>query len=252
MDTKKTSKRREIYWILVGVGLALALIDIIFVKGSEADLIVKIHYSGYQALHYTFAGVGLACFGIGMVLFFINMLGALKRTKVDLEQEPKPKVVLDTPERVYNYLRTMMAKAEANNPYYVPAAEAAKRAKTLIGQLDEMNEIQARLEELLEVNNITKLDETKDLLQDIENAICMINTRKLINYYVVGGWSAFVAHAEQISEENQELLGQAQGMLDDIVEFVNGGKSLDEVKSRVSGFRKTIQAFVKEESEDEN
>lgn len=255
MDRLK-KKRRIIVWGLIAIGWFIMLLRYLLIVRLKDDLVVKLHYSGYQAIDTVFFVASMVFFVAAVSLQTYCCVLTVRERKRDKELEEKAEPIrsepiLGTPEGIYRYLDKMRQCAENNfgSLHSTDNVDVSTRVHILLAQLDKMNEIQSKLEELLEMNNITSLDETKDLLQDIENAICMTNDRNLINYYVVGGWGSFIEHNEQISNENWSLLEQAQGLLDDIVEFVNGGKSLDQVKNRVDAFRSTVRSFLKEENE---
>lgn len=249
-------KSRKICFILMVIGWVLLLIRIFAIDGAKDDLIVKYHYSGYNALHIVFCVLPYICFGVALGLAAYRLIMGIHMNKADkerakMQEAERRKRSLETPEGVYEYASqlhdTALSERKALPHVDSTVEKAIEETRNVIAQLDCMNEIQRNLVRLLELNNVTKLDETKDLLQDIENAICMTNVKKLINYYVVGGWEEFLVYSGTIIGENRGLLDEAQGVLDDTTKFVNGGKSLDDVKARVRSFRNVISKFIEEE-----
>lgn len=249
---KKPWKKLLFMNIAIVVALVIAKSSLLV---QEEELIIRYHYATYNTAS-TVVSVALAIAGVALIANAIVLLVSQRDATAEAKKRRTAEATmaaakmasarLDTPEGVYSYLEKLRDTLHAEYP-----AEMSKVTSDLLNQLDRMNKLQANLEELFRANDISKLGEVRDLLQDIENAICMSSTKRLINYYIVGGAGLFVGHAEQTIADNRYLLGQAQGVLTDVAEFVNGGKSLDDVKQQIQTFRTTIQSFVKEEHDNE-
>lgn len=154
--------------------------------------------------------------------------------------------VLDNPEAVYSYLKDIRDKFPLGSEASVN--ELHRKTNTVLSQLDAMNDLQDRLEELFRVNDIQGLVDCRELLQDIEDAICLVSTRGLINYYIVGLDELYGKHIDATISDNNQLLGQTQLVLYELVEFVNGSTSLDEIKAKIAAFHDHIRGYINKEA----
>lgn len=256
---KDSKARRHLIWTLVGLTLTI-LFSVgwkIIAPMIEPGITIRFHYSGFKLIQnivnvclYASAGWMGASFG----LLLRDRQRYQKEKKVasaSLEQIQKQlqneqrKTSLATPEGIYNYILQVREAFCYSTPNTFHAMDAIKK------QLDEMNELQEKLDKLFSANDMADLGDARNLLQDIEDAICMASTKRLINYYIIGGEKALLEHVEQTISDNELLLTQARGVLTDIVEYVNGDKTIDDISNHIAIFRKTIQIFMKEENENE-
>ncbi|MBR2587255.1 hypothetical protein IKE71_02665 [Candidatus Saccharibacteria bacterium] len=239
---KKEGEIRLSLVLLIGlevIGCALLLHGLTVGKSA---LILKAHYSGWK--FYVF-GLMICC-GLGLIDIAFSVLHSKKRhEKSDMATVPmsgapvaqKAKMDLGTPEGVYEYIKQM-----DHGPVEVRE------------QLDKMNTLQARLDELLAINHHeTSLKEAQDLLQAIENAICL-NVRKAINFRIVGGESAFSAtRVSKLTAENAELLVGAEELLFSLAEFINNGKGdLRAIVQRMKDYRETINEMLEEDDNEKH
>lgn len=256
---KDKEARRHLIWMLVGLVLTL-----LFSAGwtniapmIEPGITIRFHYSGFKLIQNIvnvclYASAGWT--GISFGLLLRDYQKYQKKKKVDhsrLEQiqrqrqNEQRKTSLATPEGIYNCILQM------RNEFSFANSKTFRMMDTIKEQLDEMNRLQEKLDKIFAVNDMADLGDARNLLQDIEDAVCMASTKRLINYYIIGGENALFEHAEQTISDNELLLTQARGVLTDIVEYVNGDKTIDDISKHIAIFRKTIQNFMKEENENE-
>ena len=251
--------RRHLIWMLVGLALVMLFsVGWNFVAPAiEPGITIRFHYSGFKLIQnivnvclYASAGWMGASFG----LLLKDCQRYQKKKKADylrLEQIQKQrqneqrKTSLATPEGIYNCISQM------RNEFSFANSKAFHSINAIKEQLDEMNKLQEKLDKIFAVNDMADLGDARNLLQDIEDAICMASTKRLINYYIIGGENALLEHAEQTISDNELLLTQARGVLTDIVEYINGDKTIDDISKHIAIFRKTIQNFMKEENKNE-
>ena len=256
---KDKKARRHLIWMLVGLVLTL-----LFSAGwnfvapaIEPSITIRFHYSGFKLIQNIVKfclGTSVGWTGVSFGLLLRDRQRHKKEKKADysrLEQIQKQrqneqrKTSLATPEGIYNYILQVREAFCYSTPNTFHAMDTIKK------QLDEMNELQEKLDKLFSANDMADLGDARNLLQDIEDAICMASTKRLINYYIIGGENALLEHAEQTISDNELLLTQARGVLTDIVEYVNGDKTIDDISNHIAIFRKTIQNFMKEENKNE-
>ena len=225
---------------VVGLTVGLSLLRL-----NEAKLIIRLHYSGYRWIRGVIRFV-FACFiGFGLANF-VRIVSSLIQDKREanlasarLAQQQRDSK-LETPESILNHLKAMLLEEESD--------EVSEWLKKLISQLEVMNELQNRLNELLSTNDVSSLDGVKDLLQKVENAICFSKVKRLINYYTGGGETLFLQNAQEIHSEIRDLLEQAQKLVNYVVDFVNSNNNTDtDVKLQISSFMQTIQSFLEED-----
>lgn len=95
-----------------------------------------------------------------------------------------------------------------------------------ISQLDRMDQYQARLKELLALNDALSLKDTEDVLDQVEQYLCK-NMRKAINYLnILDPESAEDAKAARkklhsCAEENEDSLKRTQEFLIALTDFLN-------------------------------
>ncbi|MBR0488369.1 hypothetical protein IJJ39_01685 [Candidatus Saccharibacteria bacterium] len=258
---KDSKARRHLIWMLTSLALTM-----LFSAGwkivapmIEPGITIRFHYSGFKLIQnivnfclYASAGWMGASFGL-LLRDYQRYQKEKKANSANLEQirkqrqDEQRKTSLATPEGIYNYILQVRNKFTTPSPkmFMFHTINAIKN------QLDEMNELQEKLDKLFSANDMADLGDARNLLQDIEDAICMASTKRLINYYIIGGENALFEHVEQTISDNELLLTQARGVLTDIVEYVNGDKTIDDISNHIAIFRKTIQNFMKEENENE-
>ncbi|MBQ3348397.1 hypothetical protein IJG90_02675 [Candidatus Saccharibacteria bacterium] len=255
-------KKPRRHLILMLVGLILVIVFGVGWKvinlTAEPELIIRFHYSGFRVIQnianvLLYASAALMGTNTGLLIRDYSKYRKEKMTAdtsmreaKEKREDERKKNPLTTPEGIHRYIQDVKTEFFSSN------SKMYHLAATVLGQLDKMNEFQDKLDKLFSANDISGLGDARDLLQDIEDAICMVSTKRLINYYIVGGGDAFLEHVERTISDNQLLLDQASGVLSDIVEYINGDKSVDDVTSHIIVFRKTIQRFMKEENDDEN
>lgn len=256
---KDSNARRHLIWMLVGLALVI-LFSVgwkIIAPMIEPGITIRFHYSGFKLIQNIVEfcrGASAGWMGASFGLLLRDRQRYQKEKKADysrLEQIQKQrqneqrKTSLATPEGIYNCI------LRVRNEFYYANSKAYHSINAIKEQLDEMNELQEKLDKLFSANDMADLGDARNLLQDIEDAICMASTKRLINYYIIGGENALFEHAEQTISDNELLLTQARGILTDIVEYVNGDKTIDDISKHIAIFRKTIQNFMKEENENE-
>ena len=241
--------------VLIGFLLALlincgwAVIEPII----EPSIIIKYHHAGLQALQKIIkaCSFGAGCIIGSSIFFTIKDVRRIKAEKkpygIALQQvesqleEERRKFSLETPEGIHNYVARLLER---------PAIHPT--VATILDQLRQMDELQERLNELFTVNGIVNLGDASKLLQDVEDALCMVSTKRLISYYIVGGETMLLNHSERVIADNELLLEQARGVLKDIVEYINGDKTINDVTSHIKVFQKTIQNFIQEEKDNDS
>lgn len=197
---------------------------------GKTSIIVRSHYAGWR-------GKAIACGVVGVVgavcLVYDLILWRRNKRAEEFLREAKERRMrrlgLDTPEGVYDYV-------EREGP------------REVLAQLDKMNLLQKRLDDLLTANgHEVSLKEAKDLLQAIEDTVCL-NVKKAVNYRLAGGEEAFKARLPQLVSDNDGLLSEAEGILMDLAEFINNGKGdIGVITQRIADYRETINAMLEEE-----
>jgi len=247
--------------IFLILGLADSIITVAFVARlvsivtvDKTRMIIQRHYSGYRSAIVAMA-IGTLIMIATTVYIFLKYRKARLQARGETAVSKKHKAVksrklvekLDTPEEIYGYLKSRLgSESHISDSLRISY-------KRILAQLDEMNSLQDRLEQLLEVNNSTaSLNETRDLLQNVENAICL-GVRKAINFQIAGGEAAFLVKIETTQNDNRKLLDEAEGVLINIAEFINSGEGdITHISRKIRDYRQTIQAFLKEENEDDD
>lgn len=244
----KKDERGALWMVMVNLGLCLVFggMMIYYAGTGKARLIVRAHYSGWR--------IRMICLGIALLVslgwlgFHFLRLRRLKRKRRGSEQnrlkreqvKPANAKQLRTPEEIYRYVSDLLDEDDS----------LARRR--ILAQLDMMNALQERLTDLLEMNDsVSSLRETQDLLQDIENAICL-NVKKAINFRIAGGSQVFANKLVPILRENEKLLDDSEGILLDLAEFLNNGRgSVESISRKIKDYRQIIREFLKEEQEDD-
>lgn len=258
---KDSKARRHLIWMLTSLTLII-LFSVgwkIVAPMIEPGITIRFHYSGFKLIQNIVKfclGASVGWMGASFGLLLRDRRRYQKEKKADysrLEQIQKQrqneqrKKSLATPEGIYNYI--LQVRNEFTTPS--PKMFMFHKINAIKNQLDEMNELQEKLDKLFVANDMADLGDARNLLQDIEDALCMASTKRLINYYIIGGENALFEHVEQTISDNELLLTQARGVLADIVEYVNGDKTIDDISNHIAIFRKTIQNFMKEENKNE-
>ncbi len=98
--------------------------------------------------------------------------------------------------------------------------------KKLISQSERMDDLQARLGELLRKNGADKLDDAEDILDRVEQGM-LKNIRKVLNYMEIGSkdrsedCKKVGDSIEECIRENEELLENTSGFLLSLTDYLN-------------------------------
>ncbi|MCR5097443.1 MAG: hypothetical protein K6B14_00685 [Lachnospiraceae bacterium] len=111
----------------------------------------------------------------------------------------------------------------------------------LIGQSEKMDDLQARLGELLRKNGAEKLDDAEDILDRVEQGM-LKNIRKVLNYMEIGSrdrsedCKKVGDSIEECIGENKELLENTSGFLLSLTDYLNsqGENDRDELETLTS------------------
>ena len=113
--------------------------------------------------------------------------------------------------------------------------------KMLIGQSEKMDDLQARLGELLRKNGADKLDDAEDILDRVEQGM-LKNIRKVLNYMEIGSkdraedCKKVGESIENCIRENEKLLENTSGFLLSLTDYLNsqGENDRDELDTLAS------------------
>ncbi len=230
--------------LIFGAGAVIGTILKLLTDLRKNDLIIRMHYSGWRNLN-TALTVAIIIFGvlllgtvaIGLCLNWRNKTAIraereMARRRAAEESEAKK---LRNPEDVRRFFIRICSEK--------PHCQIAKLIK---GQLDKMNEFQAKFENLLEINDISMASNIRRLLQDIEDSICA-DCKSAINKYVVSDESGFEDTADRVYKKNEGILGEVQTFLDDLADFASGQSSGDDALKNLNDYEEQIRASMNEE-----
>lgn len=222
---------------LVGLGTLLYYLII-----GKNKLVISLHYSGWQAHVRIIIGFCLLCLGI--ITWKVRGLQKWRKKNGLVKTKPKQPSLIETPEEVYKFIQTLLRQTDDCN---------REELRKIQAQLDEMNDLQDRLNVLLQMNRCQdSLKEAQDLLQETEDAICL-NVRKLINYVTVGADDLMTNHLPQTITDNRKLLDDAKDILKDLAEFINNGKGdIEMVTQRIKSYRMIIEEMLEEDGNEKH
>ena len=232
-------------YALLASMIAAVVFGILFLLVSvvlREQIIIHLHYSTWKTCR-TAALVPFAAFALLSIILgisYANASGKEKKEliKKELEQESRrreKKREISTPEVIYQYIRDEL----------LPDQEIARECRGLLSQLDQMNKAQEKLDHLLEMNDMTGLEQSKIVLQKMEDAMCS-ECRTLINKYIVGGAGPFRQGMDASYRLNAERLSKVQALLNTMAEYANGKISGSDATSFLDSYMSVIREEITE------
>lgn len=232
-------KKKIIISVIISIVLMILLILLNTVLKDY--IIIQNHYSTWRTFNI-----------VSWVLFILSVIWCVFRVVRNLiikhknkleniqdeieikERLEKRKKEINTPEGVYKYISTELIWDES----------ISSKCRHLLQQLDEMNAAQARLDNLLDMNDMTGLEQSKIVLQRIEDDMCA-ECRTLINKYIVGGAKSFEEDYSKSYALNAERLEKVQALLNTMAEYANGKISGSDATAFLESYMSIIQDEMK-------
>lgn len=121
-----------------------------------------------------------------------------------------------------------------------------------VDYLRQMNDIQARLDLLLEQNNAAVLSDTKDAMQQVEDYLCR-NIRSAVNYMVIyrndrrTDVIKMQAIIDQCNAKNREKLDEATDFMEVLTRFLNDRDDSGVTTDTLDVYKKTLVDFIQED-----
>ena len=207
-------------------------------------IIIHAHYSTWKS----YSTVSLALFAVSAAFTVFKAVSKAKKAKdakietakQELEEESKKrekKREINTPEGVYKYICYELMSDKEITP----------ECHRLLSQLDDMNKAQAKLDNLLDMNDMTGLEQSKIVLQRIEDDMCS-ECRTLINKYIVGGAAPFKQNVEKSYNLNAKRLEKVQALLNTMAEYANGKISGSDATAFLESYMSVIQDEMSDSS----
>lgn len=193
-------------------------------------VIIHFHYRSWSNLIWAARGFACASY-IFLIVRIVSVVAhriqyaQQQRAQAQREEERMKERKLKTPEEIKEFLLNEIEYSGVKN--------------RLIDQLSKIDEYQARLDRLFEINDMDAFCNIVPMFQHVEDEICD-NCRAAISHYVAGGREEFIDSAEKAVKQNDLSLGRVKTVLSALANYNSGQVSRDSVSEVLDEF---IQAL---------
>jgi hypothetical protein len=237
--------------------LALGLIGFVLLKPAETAIIIQMGIRTFKILSllpFVFIGAGAVFAVAGFVPNMRRLLEA-RRNQKNLEKKRsegmKPKIAYAAGRIDPRDIRRMLENLALSRP------DLGSGVEQCLTQMDVMDRRQAKLEELIAINDAgLLLNSTIDLLDDVEQYLCG-NMRYIINRGIVSDSDVKDVYTEdsnyktdeQVIEDvlarNKDQLDRTQKLLADLAQYVSEKRDVPE--TTVDSWIAVIRSSMKKE-----
>ena len=216
------------------VALAAAIVTtllLVLVYVIKDYVIIHFHYRSWSNLVWATRGFACASY-IFLVVRIVSVVAhriqyaQQQRAQAQREEERMKERKLKTPEEIKEFLLSEIEYSGIKN--------------RLVEQLSEMDEYQARLNRLFEINDMEAFSHIVPMFQQVEDEICD-NCRAAINHYIAGGKEEFSESAKNVIKQNDLSLGRVKTVLSALADYISGQVSRDSVSEVLDEF---VQALA--------
>lgn len=236
------------------IGVLFSLLVNALVRLNRDDIIINSGYSRWRT-YSTIATILMVVSIVAIiVIFVISLLRFAQQKKAaanealrqrESERAAQSKQKLEDPEDVQKYFRELWR--EYQDSPRPGGKEMSKRAREIADQLQGMNNYQQRLEVLLTINDIGAMQSAREILQQLEDAICRASKLAINQYIATEDPVAFVEAAKLVIESNQKKLDGVEKYLTTLADYASKQDGdMDDAEASLELYCQQMRSMISE------